>query len=190
MSLPAIEPQSVAPPALRTDGPDLEAAWPEIRRVFARSIYASIATVDAEGWPHVTPIGSLLLHREPGRGFWFERFTRQMPKNLDRETRLCALAVDTRASLWGRALLAGRFPEAPGFRLAGVARERREATERELELFQRRVRFARWTRGYKRLWAGMAAGREVTFDRVLPIRLGQMWPPRAPKAPGPMPSAL
>ena len=180
MNLSAVESPSVAPPVRPTDGPDLEAIWPEIRRVFARSIYASIATVDPEGWPHVTPIGSLLLHRQPGRGFWFERFTRQMPQNLERETRLCVLAVDTRISLWGRALVAGRFPEAPGFRLAGIAGARRAATEREFELFRRRVRFASWTRGYQKLWGGLAAGREVTFDRVLPIRLGQMWPARSP----------
>lgn len=182
MNLAAVDSLSVAPRERRADEPDLEAAWPEIRRVFARSIYASIATVDADGCPHVTPIGSLLLHREPGRGFWFERFTTQMPRNLEGETRLCVLAVNTRISLWGRALLTGRFPEAPGFRLAGTAGARRPATERELDLFQRRVRPARWTRGYKLLWDGMAGGREVTFDRVLPIRLGKMWPPRPLRA--------
>lgn len=154
--------------------------WSEIRRVFARSFYASIATVDAQGLPHVSPIGSLILHREPGRGFWFERFTIHLPRNLDREAHLCAMAVDTRLTLWGKALLRGAFPSAPGMRLAGKSGERRSATERELELFRRRVRPVRWTRGYKLLWDGLAAGREVTFDRVLPIRLGRMWPGRPP----------
>jgi hypothetical protein len=152
--------------------------WAEIRRIFARALYASIASVDQQGRPHVSPIGSLILSREPGRGFWFERFTTTLPRNLEGDARLCALAVDTRLSLWGRALLQGRFPRAPGIRLRGFAGERRKAGDEELAYFQRRVRFARWTRGYKLLWSDFDRGREVTFDEVLPIRLGRMWPPR------------
>jgi hypothetical protein len=156
----------------------LDQDWDEIRRLFARTFYTSIATVDADGRPHVTPIGSLLLHREPGRGFWFERFTTAMPRHLEGDSHLCALAVDTRLLFWGRALLAGRFATAPGVRLAGVAGPRRPATEREMELFQRRVKLVRWTRGYQKLWSRFGSGREVTFDRILPLRIGRMWPPR------------
>ncbi len=152
--------------------------WAEIRRIFARAFYASIATVDADGRPHVTPIGSLILSREPGRGFWFERFTTTLPRNLEGDSHLCALVVDTRLRLWGRALLTGQFPKAPGLRLRGTAGARRQATDRERELFQRRVRFARWTRGHQLLWSNFDRGREVTFDEVLPLRLGRMWPPR------------
>lgn len=159
---------------------NLDDDWLEIRRIFARSFYASIATVDGDGLPHVTPIGSLILHREPGRGFWFERFTTRLPRHLDRRAHLCAMAVDTRVSLWGRALVTGRFPRAPAVRLAGVAGIRRQATEREVELFERRVRGTRWTRGYRLLWQRITDGREVTFDRVLPVRLGRMWPGRDP----------
>jgi uncharacterized protein len=162
---------------------DLHADWDEIRHVFARTFYASIATVDADGCPHVTPIGSLVLDREPGRGFWFELFTREMPKNLDARSRFCAMAVDTRLRLWGRALLAGRFPVAPGVRLLGTAGERRAATEREIELFRRRVRPLRFTRGYDLLWREVSRGREVRFDQVLPLRLGAMWPPREKRGP-------
>ncbi len=157
---------------------NLQDEWREIRHIFARSFYASMATVDAEGLPHVTPIGSLLLHPEPGKGFWFERFTTTLPRHLDADPHLCAMAVDTRLSLWGPALVRGRFPRAPGVRLVGRAGARRDATARELELFERRVRRVRWTRGYRLLWSRFGAGREVTFDRALPIRLGRMWPPR------------
>lgn len=152
--------------------------WTEIRHIFARPFYASIATIDNAGHPHVTPIGSLILHSEPGKGFWFEVFTRNAPRNLEQDPRLCAMAVDTRLRLWGRALLTGRFPSAPGIRLTGIAGPRREPTPRETELFQRRVKWARRTRGYDLLWKNFNRGREVTFDQVLPIRLGRMWPPR------------
>ena len=155
---------------------DLHKDWPEIRRVFARAYFSSIATVDPDGRPHVTPIGSLLLHEQPGRGFYFERFTANLPRHLDRDSRLCALAVDMRLSKWLRALIRGAFTTAPGLRLAGTAIHRRPATEREVELFRRRVRPALWTRGGKLLWDGMADGREVHFDRVLPLRIGRMWP--------------
>ncbi|MEO1365890.1 MAG: pyridoxamine 5'-phosphate oxidase family protein [Acidobacteriota bacterium] len=158
---------------------DLRSDWPEIRRVFARAPYSSIASVDADGRPHVSPIGSLVLHREPGRGFFFERFTAALPRHLERDGELCALAVDMRLSLWLRALLRGAFPTAPGIRLSGRAVAHREATEREVELFQRRVRPVRWTKGYRLLWSGLARGREIHFDRVLPLRVGRMWPPVA-----------
>ncbi|MEM1203028.1 MAG: pyridoxamine 5'-phosphate oxidase family protein [Acidobacteriota bacterium] len=152
--------------------------WNEIRHIFARSVYASMATVDADGHPHVSPIGSLVLHREPGRGFWFERFTTALPRHLDTDPRLCAMAVDTRVTLWGRALVAGRFPQAPGIRLRGTAGDRRPGTERELDLFKQRVRATRWTRGHKLLWEGLAHGRDVVFDEAIPLRIGALWPPR------------
>lgn len=157
---------------------NIENDWTDIRHLFARARYASIATVDPEGRPHVTPIGSLVLDRAPGRGFWFEIFTRSMPGHLERDARLCAMAVDTRLSFWSRALLAGRFPTAPGIRLVGVAGARREPTEQEVEWFQRRVRPVRWTRGHDLLWKEFRWGREVAFEEVLPIRLGKMWPGR------------
>lgn len=158
---------------------DLHDDWPEIRRIFARAYFSSIATVDPEGRPHVTPIGSLVLLEEPGQGFYFERFTATLPRHLDRNAQLCAMAVDMRLSMWLRALVRGAFPTAPGLRLAGTATRRRPATEREAELFLRRVKPTRWTRGYKLLWDGMAGGREVRFDRVLPLRIGRMWPPQS-----------
>ena len=157
---------------------DLHNDWPEIRRIFARAYFSSIATVDPEGRPHVTPIGSLMLLDEPGQGFYFERFTATLPRHLERDSQLCAMAVDMRLSMWIKALVRGSFPTAPALRLAGTATRRRPATEREAELFQRRVKPTRWTRGYKLLWDGMAEGREIRFDRVLPVRIGRMWPPR------------
>jgi len=152
--------------------------WTEIRRIFARARYASIATVDASGHPHVTPIGSLVLSREPGRGFWFERFTTTLPRNVTGDAHLCAMAVDLGLRLWAGGLLRGRFARPPGIRLRGIAGERRKATEEELAYFERRVRFARRTRGYKLLWSDFDRGREVVFEEVLPLRLGKMWPPR------------
>ncbi|MDA8018828.1 MAG: pyridoxamine 5'-phosphate oxidase family protein [Thermoanaerobaculia bacterium] len=152
--------------------------WLEIRRTFARAPYASMATIDSDGHPHVTPIGSLFLDKEPGRGFWFEKFTSRMPRNLDANPKICVLAVDMRLRLWLRALVSGRFPSSPGFRLAGTAGARRPATEREMSYFHRRVRPFRWTKGYDLLWRDFSAGREVVFDEVKPIRLGAMWPPR------------
>ncbi len=151
--------------------------WSEIRRIFSRSLYASIATVGPDGAPHVTPIGSLMLHREPGRAFWFERFTVALPQHLDVDPRLCAMAVDTRLHFWGKALLRGGFPTAPGIRLSGTAGVRREAEAAEVERFQRRVRRVKWTKGHELLWSDhFTRGRDVTFDRVLPLRLGRMWP--------------
>lgn len=64
---------------------DIKENWKDIKKLFSESFRSSfhyaIATVNAEGDPHVTPIGSLIL-MGPGRGYYFEEFPRQLPQNL------------------------------------------------------------------------------------------------------------
>jgi uncharacterized protein len=57
--------------------------WSDVKKVFKKSFsssfHFSIATVDEEGRPHITPIGSLILGK-PGHAIYFEEFTSQLQK--------------------------------------------------------------------------------------------------------------
>jgi hypothetical protein len=152
--------------------------WRTLRRLFASAFATSrcyaIATIGPDGAPHVTPIGALIL-RGAGRAFFFEEFTRQLGANLDRDPRVCVLAVDAGRWLWLRALFSGRFPRPPAVRLRGrVLGPARPATEAEKALWLRRVRSLRPLPGYRLLWADMARVRELVFEEVEPVETGAM----------------
>jgi len=156
---------------------DVNANWDEIRHLFrdsfSSSFHFSIATVSKSGEPHVTPIGSLILG-EPGRGIYFERFPKGLPRNLEHKQQVCVLAVNSGRWFWLRSLIRGRFARPPAIRLYGVVGERRDATDREIALWQKRVKRVRWTRGHALIWKGMSKVRDITFTGVEPVRIGPM----------------
>ncbi len=151
--------------------------WPEIKALFKRSFRSSfhyaLATVGENDEPHITPVGSLILG-EPGYGIYFEEFPRQLPKNLKENQQICILAVDSSISFWLRSLLRGKFTASPAVRLYGVAGKRREATKKEIQLWQRRVRRVRFTKGHLLMWKKMRMVRELRFTRIEPVQMGKM----------------
>ncbi|MDF1798467.1 MAG: pyridoxamine 5'-phosphate oxidase family protein [Planctomycetota bacterium] len=152
---------------------DLHDDWPRIRGHFRGLTACSIATVDADGSPRVTPIGSLFL-RGDCTGFFLERFTCAMPTNLDRDPRLCVMGLRTGTWTWLCALARGSFREYPAMRLFGVAGPRREARPEELARFARKVRLATPLRGHRALWRGFSHVRDLTFERAEGVNLGTM----------------
>lgn len=155
------------------------ATWPEVRdlwnRALSTSIAVSVATVGGDGAPHVSPIGSLILGREPGTGTMLEIFTRQTASNLDRDPRVTVLAVDSSALRFVTALARGRFPHAVATRLSGTAGPRRWATDEEVARFRRRVRAVRRLKGHDLLWgADRMHARDLAFDLEHPVHLGTM----------------
>lgn len=153
--------------------------WPELRdlwnRALSTSLAVSVATVGEDGAPHVSPIGSLLLGREPGTGTMLELFTREMARNLDRDPRVTVLAVDSSALRFVTALARGRFPDAVATRLSGTAEPRRWATDEEVARFRRRVRAVRRLKGHDLLWgADRMHARDLAFDLEHPVHLGTM----------------
>jgi hypothetical protein len=112
-----------------------ETAWSSARHIAARaltsSLHAAIASVDPDGAPHVTPIGSLMLSPEPGRGIYFDVFNARLARNVDADPQVAVLVVDSRKLVWLRALVSGQFRAAPGIRLQGTVGPRRHATEAE-----------------------------------------------------------
>ena len=153
------------------------AQWDELKplagKVFGSSLHFAIATTNADGTPHVTPIGSLILG-EPGEAYFFEVFARQLSKNLDRRSAVAVLGVISSSSLWARSLIAGQFSSPPAFRLLGVAGERRPSTAEEKARWRRKLRYLRWTRGHDRLFGNLDFVRELHLHEVKPVRFGQM----------------
>ena len=154
--------------------------WTALRKIVEETARTShscaVATVNADGSPHVAPIGSLVL-REAGKGYYFERFPTATRANLEQDQRLCILAAPRGAWAFLRALCSGRFASSPGVRLKGRAGVRREATEEELRRWQDRVRSYRFFRrlpGYKALWGDMRFVREIAIEAFEPLRIGSM----------------
>jgi len=151
--------------------------WKDIRQMFATvfrsSQHYTIATITPEGFPHITPIGSVIL-REPGHAIYFEEFAQNLPRNLEQNPNVCILAVRTGYFYWLTALLRGRFESAPAVRLHGTVGPAREATKEEIALWQHRVRRVKRTRGYDLLWKNMRTVRDVQIQQADTVRLGAM----------------
>ncbi|MFK8000061.1 MAG: pyridoxamine 5'-phosphate oxidase family protein [Polyangiales bacterium] len=133
-----------------------------------------IASVGADGHPHITPVGSLWLHRTEPRGLYLELFTKQLPKNLAHDPRFTMLFVDSGAWTWLRALVRGTFRAPVGVRLHGVAGPPRASEPHEVARFQRLVKPVSWTKGHDILWSRLPRVRDLTFTGATPIRLGAM----------------
>jgi hypothetical protein len=158
---------------------ELVHAWPRIRALFSGTTRFVVASVNEDGSPHLTPIGSIHL-RDDCTGYYMERFTRTLPRNLRAEHRICVYAETGTWLSWMSAMVRGRFRQPIAVRLAGRAGERRRLTHAERDAFLRKVRPLRWTRGHDILWGEMTHARELAFEGFTPVRAGRMtrglWP--------------
>lgn len=149
--------------------------WTQIKTMFERQKCFSVGTVDADGSPRVSPIGSISLGDE-GRGHYFEHFPLAMRANLDRDPRLCIMATQGGRGYWLKSLWRGRFATHPALRLVAEAGPRREATQAEIQGWLSRVRPFKRLKGHDMLWGGMRHVRDFTVLRVEPVGLGGMTP--------------
>jgi hypothetical protein len=151
--------------------------WNLVRRgvadAFRSSLHCSVATLNEDGSPHLTPIGSVLL-TEAGKGIYFEIFATQLARNLERDPRLEVMAVHGGKGFWLSALARGRFSRPPGFRLSGKAGPRRLASAEEQRRWRRKVRRLRRLRGHDLLWGQLTHVRDLSFDAVTPVRIGAL----------------
>ncbi len=152
--------------------------WAKIREICAAasrsSMHFAMGTINEDGSPWVTPIGALILREEPGKAYFFEAFISQTSKNLEREPRMCALAVNSGLMFWVKALRGGRFPAPPGVRLIGRAGTRREATDEEKKVWFDKMKRARRTKGYKLLWSDIKYVRDLEIGSFDLIKAGAM----------------
>src|SRR5512143_398530 len=94
--------------------------WGAVQKIFdsafKSSFHFSIATLNQDGSPHVTPIGSLIL-RDDLSGFYFEEYAGALPRNLRHDKRVCVMAVNSGKWLLLKSFVLGKFIAPPGVRL-------------------------------------------------------------------------
>lgn len=156
---------------------EIDTHWKAVKQIFknsfSTSFHYSIATVNENGEPHVTPIGSLILGK-PGHAIYFEQFTNKLRNNLKSNPHVCVLAVNSSKWFWFKSLFRGRFVEPPAVRLIGKAGKLREATKNEIKIWHKRVKSVSFTKGHKIMWKNMKTVREIQFSKIEPIHIGSM----------------
>ncbi len=154
-----------------------DAQWERIRKLFNNafnsSFHYAIATVNPDGSPHVTPIGSLIL-RDNKTGFYFEEYVKNLSQNFKHDKRVCVMAVNSGKWFGWKSFFLGRFVSPPAVRLIGTVGERREATQEELKLFQKRVGMYKMFKAYDLLWKKLKYVRDIHFDSFEPVHAGVM----------------
>jgi len=151
---------------------DINQNWNKIKEVVERgqrsTIYCSVGSINSDGTPNITPIGTVFL-RDDQTGYYFDHYTTSLAENLDRDPRLCLSAVDASKSFWLRSFWRGKFIAPPGVRLYGEAGKLREATPEEIALVEARVKLTKWLKGSRLLWTDFTHVRDITFTDCRPI---------------------
>ncbi len=156
---------------------EIEPHWEMIKSTFeasmASSKHCSVATVDADGNPHITPIGFLFLE-SPSKAFYFEEYTEAIPNNLRHNQKLCLMVVNSGFLFWFKSLLKGQFISPPGLRLYGEAGEIRRAKPHEKRRYLDKMKSSENLKGNKLIWQGLDAVREISLTSFKPIAYPQM----------------
>lgn len=156
---------------------DIIKNWSRIKTHFSQSfstnLHVSIASVDAQNQPTITPIGSFFLTKNQ-KGFYFEIFASKLPQNQKQNKNVCVLAVNSGKWFWIKSIFTGRFGKFPAVKLYGELGERREATPIEQSRLQRRLKRFRNTKGYEMLWGSTPFVRDIYFTKAEMANLGKM----------------
>ncbi len=156
---------------------DLINDWSKIRihfnNSFRSNLHVSIASIDSENNPTITPIGSLFLNRDQ-TGFYFEKYPSKLPKYAKINKNICVLGVNSNKWYWLKALYNMRFKSNPAIKLYGELGIKREATAIEKSRLKRRMKATRRLKGHQYLWGNMETVREIKFTKVETARIGKM----------------
>lgn len=156
---------------------DILTNWNKIRKHFNKSFssnfYVSVASVDSENNPTVTPIGSLFLNDDQ-TGFYFEKFPSKLPENAKNNPKVCLLGVNSGRIFWVKALFKEKFTDYPAIKLYGELGEKRKATEKEIARLNRRMKITKGLKGNRYLWGKMENVRDIKFTKAEKINLGKM----------------
>ncbi len=151
--------------------------WKAIRihfsKSFQSSLHVSIASVNSQNEPTVTPIGTFFLNNDQ-TGFYFEKFTTKLPSNAKKNKNICVLGVNSSKLFWVKSLFNVKFSSYPAVRLYGVFGERREATPKEIHALKRRMRTTKRLKGHQYLWGDMHYVRELAFTKAESVDIGKM----------------
>lgn len=156
---------------------ELNKDWQLIKSVMESAIssskYCSIASVDADGNPHVTPIGFIFLGDDQS-GYYFEQYSKKLPQNYESNRNVCVMAVNSALSFWFKSLLKGQFYSFPGVRLYGKVGNTRKASSMEIAALKRRIGPAKYLKGAQQIWSGLETVRDISFHAVEPVKYPKM----------------
>jgi hypothetical protein len=151
--------------------------WKKVKAVLekgqASTIYCSVASINTDGTPNVTPIGTVFLSDEQ-TGYYFDHYTSALARNLDENPNVCIMSVNAGFWFWFRSFLLGRFVSPPGVRLYGTVGKLRPATEEEIKKIERRVLPTKWLKGSRMLWTDFTHVRDIKFTNYRPITYPKM----------------
>jgi len=151
--------------------------WNDIVDVVAKgqksSLHCAIASVDDQGMPNVTPIGTVFL-RDDFSAYYFDSYTSQLADNIQKNPHVCLMAVNTGALFWFKSLFKGQFLSAPGVRLYGTAGELREASLEEKALIEKRIKPTRWLKGSQLIWSDFSHVRDIQLTSFRPVKYPKM----------------
>ena len=151
---------------------ELEKHWQEIKTLVYQAKktcnHCAIATVDADGNPHVTPIGHIFLHDDMS-GYYFDQYSQTMPKNFEHSRKICLLAVNSSRWFWLKSLFNAKFNALPGVRLFGEVGDKRDATPAEIAALHDATKIAHPFKGYDLLWKNLDKVRDIQFTDFKPV---------------------
>jgi len=152
---------------------DIKQHWPEILNVLKNGKKAnrffSIATVDKNGNPHVTPIGHVFF-RDDMSGYYFDAFSKAMPENFKANRKICLMSVNSSTGFWLKSLFKGKFDSAPAVRLMGEVSETRDATAEEIKQLKNSIKITSRLKGHKMLWNDLTRVRDMSFTEFSPAK--------------------
>jgi len=156
---------------------NITTSWTDIRKHFNKSFrtnfHVSVASVDKENNPTVTPIGSLFLNHNQ-TGFYFEKYPTKLPRNVLSNKNICVLGVNSNTWFWLNSLFRGKFKSYPAIKLYGQLGDKRKATDIEIKKLNKRMKVTKWLKGNNYLWGNMEYVRDITFSKAEKINLGKM----------------
>ena len=107
-------------------------------------------------------------------GFYFEKFPKKIPLNVETNKNICVLAIHSSKWFWIKALYKMKFNTYPAIRVYGELGAKRKATESEISRLNRRMKRTKGLKGNTYLWEEMEYVREIIFTRAEGINIGQM----------------
>ena len=153
--------------------------WQHIGKVMndaqKAAMHCSIATVDAQLQPTITPIGTLFL-RENQSGFFFDTYTESLQQNLPQNSKACIQAVNSSRLFWLKSLFKGQFSDYPGVRLYVEIGDLRLANAEELAQISRRIQSLKWTKGSQLIWSDFTHVRDFTVQSFRRVKYPKMMP--------------
>ena len=156
---------------------DVKHHWPQIVQTIRQgqksSMHCSIASVDENGMPNITPIGTVFL-RDDQSAYFFDSFTSQLANNTQHNPNVCLSAVNSSTLYWLKSFFKGQFSTPPGVRLYGTIGPLREGTQEELAAVENRIKPMKRLKGSKLIWSDFTHVKDIQFTDFRPVQYPKM----------------